>query len=249
MSWRQTVEAWSKPPVEGLGYVASNDMLAWSDDHLREVVAAARLERYGGWRNHEDRWVEVLHADVAGRTVIDFGCGFGLEALALAEAGAIVTLADITPANTELAARVIELHNQRWHSIIRITRYWPFVDTRRRFDIFYCNGVLHHIPWAVQIMERAWGLLAAGGEARLMVYTDQAWREATGTPAPADPPSHPKFALYVAHMDGVGDYADYYTPERLIRITRRWFKLDRWTPLDPTGSYAAAILTPKEITA
>lgn len=249
-NWDAMRAAWSHPPVEGLGYVSSAELLDASDAELVLHIARARSERHGvdGWRNYRNRWVDTLHGDVAGRTVIDFGCGFGLEAVALAEAGAVVTLADIAVTNMELAARIMELKGHEWRSMLPIDRYWPFVTTSDRFDIFYCNGVLHHIPWADSIMERARELLAPGGEARLMVYTDQAWIQAVGTPAPAEPTRDPGFDRYVAHMDGVGRYAIFYTPEIITARFGAWFDLDVWQPLGPDGTYAAAILHPKEHT-
>jgi ubiquinone/menaquinone biosynthesis C-methylase UbiE len=248
--WDAMREAWSHPPVEGMGYVSADALLIASDDTLRDIVREARRERYGldGWRNYRNRWVDTLHGDVNGRTVLDFGCGFGLEALALAEAGATVSLADITQTNLDIAARVLELHGQQWESMFVIGRYWPFTATAQRFNIFYCNGVLHHIPWGDGIMQRAAGMLTPGGEARLMVYTDQAWREAVGTDPPADVTRDPGFERFVTHMDGVGRYADYYTPERVEQRFGTWFELARWQPLGPTGAYAAAILYPKEQT-
>lgn len=248
--WHAMREAWAHPPVEGVGYVDSEALLLSHSDVLRETVAKARAERYdvAGWRNYRNRWVDTLHGDVKGRTVIDFGCGFGLESLALAEAGATVTLADIVGVNMELAARVLALHGQDWHSMLPIDRFWPFVTTGQQFDVFYCNGVLHHIPWDRSIMERAAELVAPGGEARLMVYTDQAWIQSVGTAPPAEPTRDPGFDRYVGHMDGVGRYAVFYTPEILTARFGAWFDLDVWQPLGPDGTYAAAILHPREHT-
>jgi SAM-dependent methyltransferase len=242
--WERMRDAWSHPPVEGFGYLSADEMLGWDDDRLRATIALARADRYGGWRNDGGRWVSQLHRRVDGKDVLDFGCGFGLEALALAEAGARVTLADIAPANVELAARVLELNGQAWHAQLAVSRFWPFVDTSARFDIFYANGVIHHIPWADGVMERAHQLLRRGGEARLMVYTAEAWRQATGTEPPPEVTRHPAFDVYVRHMDGVGGYADYYTMSRLIDRFGRWFAVTRWVPLGPAGTYAAATLHP-----
>lgn len=242
--WSEHVAAWSHPPVDDVGYVSSTEMLSWSTPKLRRVVEQMHRARYGGWRNHENRWRDVMGLDeLTDRDVLDFGCGIGLEALELARGGNRVSLADVSTVNTDLAARVLATFDRSHVRSYLVGDAYPYVGApAASFDVFYCNGVLHHCRWPRAIIERAHELLRSGGEVRLMVYSDVGWRLATGTEPPGDATKHDRFATFVRFFDAVGDYADWYDRRRLVERFGDLFDVERCEYLTPDDRYLGAVL-------
>lgn len=249
---RQRV-AWSRPPVDDVGYIPAADLLAKPDDELRALVEQMRATRYGGWRNHDGLWRDLMGLDEpGGQDVLDFGCGVGVEALELALAGNRVDLADISVDNLHLAVRVLGLYADRIAEQPALTIYRalgepPYIEADPgSYDVFHCNGVLHHIPWARQVMERAHQILRPDGVARLMLYSDRGWIQATGTEPPDDATTDPGFERFVRYFDQVGEYADWYSRDRLEQRFGDLFAVERCEYLTPTGQYLAAVLRKKE---
>lgn len=256
MLWNEYVAAWSHPPVDHLNrYVSAQSMLALPDDELRELINRMHSERFTGWRNHGNLWRDVLGLDTThGKRVLDFGCGVGLEALELVRAENTVDIADISDDNLALADRVIQIFGFENRRLVKfkVKDEPPYIsELAGHYDVFHCSGVLHHCRRPQAIMKRAWELLAPGGEARLMLYSDVGWQQATGEPVPdvwACTADHPEFQRFVVHFDQVGDYADWYNEEKLTAWFDRWFSVDRVEYLTPHKQYLGAVLTRRDIT-
>lgn len=246
-------QAWSRPPVDDIGYIPAVDLIAKPDAELRALVEQMRATRYNGWRNHRGLWRDLMGLDEpGGKDVLDFGCGTGVEALELALAGNRVDLADVSVDNLHLAVRVIALYAGRIRhdhplTIYRVLGEAPYIDADpSSYDVFHCNGVLHHIPWARQIMERAHQILRPGGIARLMLYSERGWIQATGTEPPDDVTTDPGFERFVRYFNQVGEYADWYSRDRIEQRFGDLFTVERCEYLTPTGQYLAAVLRKKE---
>jgi SAM-dependent methyltransferase len=249
VNWPEYVESWSRPPVDDLGYFEARDMLTWSDFRLADAITRMKQARYEGARNHGGLWRRMLGLDFTGRRVLEYGCGVGMEATELAIAGNSVAVADISQDNIDLACRVMHLFGTQHHGIFRVGPEWPFFNCAPDvFDVVNCSGVLHHIRTARLTVERFHDVLHPGGELRLMVYSDQGWRIATGTepPADADLEDHPKFEQYVRFMDGVGDYATWYDEAKIDRLFGDLFRIDSFAYLTPDRRYCAAVLVRKD---
>jgi hypothetical protein len=108
-----------------------------------------------------------------------------------------------------------------------------------RADIFYSNGVLHHTPDAASVLRSA---SQSCTEARLMLYSDRAWRHHTNSEPPADVTGDPGFERYVRAMDAVGDYADWWSPEKLAQAVEGFWRVERFEYLPPHGHYLTAAL-------
>lgn len=245
-SFSERRRQWSSPPVDDLGYFPAKEMLTWNHDNLVHVINKMGASRYGGWRNFEDRWRSVLRLDATmDKDVLDYGCGVGLEALQYAKTHNRVTLADISPHNVRLAQRVLEAYGYRARAGHVLSEkppfsYWLHVG---QFDVIHCCGVLHHIPDPVPVVEHMAEWLRPEGELRLMVYSDQAWRIATGTePTGAPVEDSELFERYWTRWDPHGGYADWYNRERLEQRFGAWFKVTTCAPLTKKEEYLGAVL-------
>lgn len=244
-SFGDQAKAWSSPPVDHLNaYIPAQQLLDLSPAEFARTIERMAQERYGGWRNYGNRWVNMFHTGVAGKRALDYGCGVGLEAAMLGRAGATVDIADISELNLRVAARTMNLyvvaHGTAMYSIGPSR---PFTQAPvGGYDIFYCNGVLHHIWYPIDVMVHAWDLLRPGGQARLMLYSDIGWRTFMGCDPPDDTPSHPLFRDFVRTFDQVGGYADWYSADKIKDWFGPWFELEQFEYLTPDQRYCGAVL-------
>lgn len=224
------IEAWSHPPVDDIGYISSAKLLKLSDDDLHDLVVEFERTRYEGWRNWNGNWRRVLKMDSThDKDVIDYGCGVGIEGLQYARAGNRVLPLDIVSDNVELSLRVLQLFGMPDTAVPPV-------------DIVHCSGCLHHIPHPEATVQVFHEMLKPKGELRLMLYSDWAWIKHIGDDPPTNTSEHPDFAEYVAVMDAVGDYADWYNEEKLVDWFGEWFELENFEYLTQDMSYCGAVM-------
>jgi SAM-dependent methyltransferase len=108
-----------------------------------------------GYFDHES-WIRPAFArlgDVAGRRVLDFGCGHGMAAVVLARRGACVTAFDLSPGYLAEARARAAANGVAVDFVQADGERLPFADAS--FDGVWGNAVLHHL-----------NLDRAGGELR-----------------------------------------------------------------------------------
>lgn len=242
-TFEQRVADWSQPPVDDVGYIASQDLLRVEPERLRLIVTQAERARYSGWRNYRSRWRSTLKMNTTkDKYVLDYGCGIGIEALQYAKAGNDICVADISRENVLLALRVLSLFGFDNVNSFHITEDNLVSGLLGTFDVIHCAGVLHHIPEPEPVVEEMAKHLADDGELRLMVYSDKAWRIACHCDPPERVQDHPCFERYWQRWDSVGGYADWYNAERLQERFGEWFELIDAQPLTEHGEYLGAVL-------
>lgn len=239
------VRAWSNPPIDDVGYIHSEVMLSWPDAHLIDTINQMNFTRYSAesWRNWGNGWREGLRLDgsMQGQIVLDFGCGVGMESLEIASLGNYVIMADISSANLAIATRIMELYDQRTWSTMLVGPEFPFMPNVN-IDVIHCAGVLHHIPYADQVMRRFAELLKPGGEVHLMLYSDRGWRNFIGTEPPEDVTTDPNFGNFVLTFDQVGSYADWYDEQKVARLAGDAFDLVEFRYITVDDRYCTAVL-------
>lgn len=236
-------EAWASPPLDDIGYLPSKELLAMDDMEFRRLLGMAAHNRYTGWRNAEGMWREALGMDTTTRKVVlDYGCGAGFEALEYAGLRNEVWLADIAPDNLKVAGRLFKLSGLEPAGMVEIKGRRPFARFPVQFDVIHCSGVLHHIPNAEAVVEEMSTWLKEDGELRLMVYSDRTWQLVIGGNPPNDVLLDADGLEFARAMDAVGDYADWYSPERLDDRFGYWFPSITCTYLPTHLGYLVAIL-------
>jgi len=216
---------WMNIPIDDVGYYSSSELLNIPSPMLKKIVVDFEKTRYDkkGYRNYKNKWRELLKLDsTKGKTIMDYGCGFGIESLQFARNNNKVIIADINKENVELAQKVLKLMGFSPFKKVVVKSKYPFFGDVGKIDIFYSNGVLHHIPYPKKIIKRACEILKKNGEIRLMVYSDKLWELATNEKLPPielDIRDHPRFLDFVRVGDSVGYYADWYNKEKI----EKWF--------------------------
>src|SRR5260370_39372689 len=112
---------------------------------LRFTDRAALRFSDDSYLNHET-WVRPAFArlgPLAGRSVLDFGCGHGMAAVVLARHGARVTAFDLSPGYLAEARQRAEANGVRVAFVRANGECLPFAD--HAFDRVWGNAVLHHL--------------------------------------------------------------------------------------------------------
>ncbi len=229
----EALRQWSRVPVDDLDYFSADELLLLRPQQLHAVVAQASRCRWdpGQWRNKNEGLVDFMFkGDVTswrGKTVMDFGCGLGLDSMMFAANGANVILADMNPGTLMAAQRALIVGTGgQIPSRICITSPVPPFFVTGGFDLFWSMGVLHHTPYCAEILKRACQLLNPGGEIRACLYSDKRWKQMMECDPPADTPNHPRFQEFVRKCDAVGTYADWYDGNKVVELVHDFADLE-----------------------
>ncbi len=166
-------------------------------------------------------WIK-RHAPLAGKKVLDVGCGGGILAESMAQAGAIVTGIDLS-AKALGVARLHLLESGQKVDYRMISAEELAVQATGSFDVVTCMEMLEHVPDPASVIVSCSALLKPGGHAFFSTLN-------------RNPKSY-LFAVigaeYVLKMlpKGTHDYAKFIRPSELAR----WAKNARLTPDELIG--------------
>ncbi len=110
-------------------------------------------------------WIEAMRP---GRSVLEVGCGVGLDTFVLATHGLKVTAIDLTDVGVVTAKSRFERSGMSGDFAVADACHLPFEDSR--FDYVYSFGVLHHVADTTRSIGQILRVLKPGGEARIMLY-------------------------------------------------------------------------------
>src|SRR5205085_6810649 len=110
----------------------------------------------------------IPFAELASKDVLEIGCGTGVHARLLAEAGAKLTAIDLTPTAVELTRRRLELSGLQADVREADAEQLPFDDAS--FDFIWSWGVIHHSAHTERVVEELARVLRPGGRLELMIY-------------------------------------------------------------------------------
>jgi 2-polyprenyl-3-methyl-5-hydroxy-6-metoxy-1,4-benzoquinol methylase len=105
---------------------------------------------------------------IAGKRVLEVGCGMGLHTELMARAGAEVTAIDISP--TSVAATKARLALKDIAADVREADA-ETIEFEDQFDFIWSWGVIHHSSRTGRVLRNLHRALRPGGELRFMVYS------------------------------------------------------------------------------
>jgi ubiquinone/menaquinone biosynthesis C-methylase UbiE len=110
----------------------------------------------------------IPFAELAGKDVLEIGCGTGVHAHLLAQAGARLTAVDLTPTAIELTRKRLDLHGLSADVREADAERLPFPDAS--FDFVWSWGVIHHSEHTDAVVREIARVLRPEGRLALMVY-------------------------------------------------------------------------------
>jgi SAM-dependent methyltransferase len=111
-----------------------------------------------------------------GRSVLEVGCGAGVDLARFAKGGARATGIDLTASAIELVKA--NFAQQRLHADLRVAdgERLPFDDNS--FDLVYAHGVVQYTATPQRLVDECRRVLRPGGEAIFQVYNRVSWLNA-----------------------------------------------------------------------
>src|SRR5262249_11141771 len=111
-----------------------------------------------------------------GRTVLEVGCGAGVDLARFARGGAIVTGVDLAPSAIELARANFEQQQLPGAFEVADGEQLPFPDNC--FDLVYAHGVVQYTADPRRLVEECRRVLKPDGQAIFQVYNRVSWLNA-----------------------------------------------------------------------
>lgn len=128
-------------------------------------------QRYRSHR-HLPAWIGQMRP---GASVLEIGCGVGMDSLRMARQGLEVTGIDLTEVAVQTAARRFDSLGQSARFHTGDATALEFEDAR--FDYVYSFGVLHHCQDTEQSVREVHRVLKPGGTALIMLYNRHSLNE------------------------------------------------------------------------
>ena len=145
----------------------------WFDEIDRRFIHDSRL-----FAHAEKPFDKLIAFDqLAGKKVLEIGCGMGFHAELMTRAGADVTCIDISETSVSAARERMKLKQLNARILRHDAETLPFPD--RHFDYVWSWGVIHHSACTARIVREISRVLVDDGECRIMVYNRDgasAWR-------------------------------------------------------------------------
>jgi SAM-dependent methyltransferase len=146
----------TRHPVGSRGFFEDLDQY-----HFEKLHHLTRLVDFAGYR---------------GKTVLDVGCGSGVDLARFARGGASVTGVDIAPAAIELARANFSQQQLSGHFQVASGEELPFAEDA--FDLVFAHGVVQYTVHPRRLVEECRRVLRPGGLAIFQVYNRVSWLNA-----------------------------------------------------------------------
>jgi SAM-dependent methyltransferase len=111
-----------------------------------------------------------------GQTVLEVGCGAGVDLARFARGGAIVTGVDLAPTAIELARANFEQQGLTGEFQVANGEALPFADAS--FDLVFAHGVVQYTADPQRLVDECRRVLKPGGQAIFQVYNRISWLNA-----------------------------------------------------------------------
>lgn len=111
-----------------------------------------------------------------GRTLLEIGCGAGIDLVRFAAGGAVCTGVDLSQTAIDLAKK--NFQNRNLKADLRVMNGEALEFPDNSFDAVYVHGVLQYTADAQAMTDEARRVLKPGGEFIAMVYNRKGWLNA-----------------------------------------------------------------------
>jgi ubiquinone/menaquinone biosynthesis C-methylase UbiE len=140
-----------------------------SPEHLAEVERRFLAEAWFAQAPGERPFSGLIPYDeLAGKDVLEIGCGTGVHARLLAEAGARLSAVDLTPTAAQLTTKRLALAGLEADVREADAESLPYDDAS--FEFVWSWGVVHHSEHTDRVLAEIGRVLRPGGRVALMVY-------------------------------------------------------------------------------
>jgi ubiquinone/menaquinone biosynthesis C-methylase UbiE len=155
---------------------------AYWDEHIHDLSIAThpvgtreffqQLDEYRYDKlNYLPRLVDV--STYQGKSLLEVGCGAGIDLVRFARAGAVVTGIDLSTTAIELARKNIEQNGLKADLWVMNGESMQFPDNS--FDVVYAHGVLQYTADVEKMVAEIHRVVKPGGEVVVMVYNRNSW--------------------------------------------------------------------------
>jgi SAM-dependent methyltransferase len=158
------------------------DITAYWDSHIHDLAIVTNpVGTPGFFRQLDEYRYEKLNYlprlvdfdSYRGKTLLEIGCGAGVDLVRFARAGAVVTGVDLSRTAIDLARQNIAQNGLDASLQIMNGEALQFADDS--FDVVYAHGVLQYTADTAKMVSEIHRVLRPGGEAILMVYNRISW--------------------------------------------------------------------------
>ena len=148
----------TRHPVGSRGFFDDLDQY-----HFEKLHHLLRLVPFDGYR---------------GRSVLEVGCGAGVDLARFAKGGAVVTGVDLAASAIDLARANFEQQGLQGRFDVADGERLPLPDDS--VDLIYAHGVVQYTADPQRLVEECRRVLKPGGEAVFQVYNRVSWLNALG---------------------------------------------------------------------
>jgi SAM-dependent methyltransferase len=143
----------TRHPVGSRGFFADLDQY-----HFEKLHHLLRLVQFDGYR---------------GRSVLEVGCGAGVDLARFARGGATVTGVDLSPSAIELARTNFGQQGLTGDLRVADGEHLPFPEAS--FDLVFAHGVVQYTADPRRLVDEVRRVVKPGGEAVFQVYNRVSW--------------------------------------------------------------------------
>ncbi|HEV3142139.1 MAG TPA: methyltransferase domain-containing protein [Vicinamibacterales bacterium] len=162
-----------------------DEVRAYWDHHIHDLDITTHPVGTRGFFDDLDQYhFEKLHHllelvpfdGCRGKSVLEVGCGAGVDLVRFAKGGAVVTGVDLAPSSISLARSNFEQQRLQGTFEVADGERLPFAD--KAFDLVFAHGVVQYTPNPRKLIEECRRVLKPGGEAIFQVYNRISWLNA-----------------------------------------------------------------------
>jgi ubiquinone/menaquinone biosynthesis C-methylase UbiE len=136
------------------------------------------IEEYTRYVDYYDHFYEYKHRvfkyeKYSGKSVLEIGCGLGIDTIKFARAGAKITAIDLSTTAVKSTQRLLEYYHTGAEVKKMSVEELDYAD--ESFDAVYAYGVLMHVENEEKAVREIYRVLKYGGEALVVLYHRFSW--------------------------------------------------------------------------